>query len=732
MKQLLQNLRSGETVIADVPVPTPGPKQALIHTEVSLISAGTERMVVGFASKSLLGKARSRPDLMRQVVDKARREGVISTFESALNRLDKPMPLGYSSAGVIVALDKEIDDLKVGQRVACGGGGFAVHAEYATVPRNLIAPIPDNVDFESAAFSTVGAIAMHGFRLADVQLGENVAVVGLGLLGLLTASIAKAAGCNVLGIDIKQSQVDLAESLEIQAVLRDQAEGAAIALTSGVGCDAVLICADTPSTDPIELAGAIARDRAKVIAIGAVGLQVPRKIYYEKELTLINSRSYGPGRYDPDYEENGIDYPIGYIRWTEGRNLQAFVNLLADGKLDVKPLITHKFPIEEAPEAYQLITEPGAENMVGVLLTYPPLKHDIKVSSVKQIEIDAFSITKRPVHKPDAINLGVLGAGNFALNVLLPALTKVEKINLIGIASRGGTNAQYAAERFNFQYATSDEARIFEDPKINTVAILTRHNLHARQVLASLSSGKHTFCEKPLAVTPEELNLIQTILEEYAFDSKDAVFPYLFVGFNRRFAPLAQKLFEFINQRQEPFYAHYRVNAGYLPLNHWTQDPHQGGGRIVGEACHFIDFLTFLAGNAPVSVYAAALPNNGYYNNDNVEMTFAFPDGSIGVVSYLANGDKSFPKERVEVFTNGRIAVLDDFRKLEVVYNGKRKTYQSRMKQDKGHKAEWDVFSQAVINGSDPPIPYEQILGVTRATFKVLESLSMGERIQIE
>ena len=337
MKQLLQNLRSGETVIADVPVPTPGPKQALIHTEVSLISAGTERMVVDFASKSLLGKARSRPDLMRQVVDKARREGVISTFESALNRLDKPMPLGYSSAGVIVALGKEIDDLKVGQRVACGGGGFAVHAEYATVPRNLIAPIPDNVDFESAAFSTVGAIAMHGFRLAEVQLGENVAVIGLGLLGLLAASIAQAAGCNVLGIDIKQRQVDLAASLGIEAVLRDSAETASVAFSDGAGFDAVLICADTASSDPIELAGEIARDKARVIASGAVGLQIPRKIYYEKELTLINSRSYGPGRYDPSYEEDGLDYPIGYVRWTEGRNLQSFVRLLATGKVNVKP-----------------------------------------------------------------------------------------------------------------------------------------------------------------------------------------------------------------------------------------------------------------------------------------------------------------------------------------------------------------------------------------------------------
>lgn len=729
MKQLLQNLRNGETTVVDVPVPAPGPKQVLVHTRFSLISAGTERMVVDFASKSLLGKARSRPDLLRQVVDKALNEGIVSTLESALNRLDKPMPLGYSSAGVIVALGEEITDLQVGQRVACAGGGFAVHAEFVKVPRSLVVPLPENIDFESAAFTTLGAIAMHGFRLTEAQVGENVAVIGLGLLGLLAAMIAQAAGCNVLGIDIKQRQVDLAKTLGIEAVLRDNAEKAAIAFSDGAGCDNVLICADTPSSDPIELAGEIARDRARVIVSGAVGLQIPRKIYYEKELTLINSRSYGPGRYDSTYEEEGVDYPIGYIRWTEGRNLQAFVKLLSSGKINIKLLVTHKFPIDKAPDAYKLILEAAQEEVVAVLLTYPETEENITVTKPKRIDRENFNLTGAAAQKPKEIKLGVLGAGNFATVVMLPALSRIEHVNLIGIASQSGANAQYAAKRFKFQYATSDENRIIEDAAINTVAILTRHNLHARQILASLASGKHTFCEKPLAMTEEELDEIEAVFKD---NNGDKVFPYFMVGFNRRFAPLAKKLAAFINERKEPFYAHYRINAGYLPKDHWTQKMNQGGGRIIGEGCHFIDFLTFLADSAPVSVFAQTLPNQGHYNNDNAVMTFDFPDGSIGVVSYLANGDKAFPKERVEVFSAGRIAILDDFRKLETIYKGKKKVYKSRTKQDKGHKAEWEIFANAIINGDAPPIPYDQLFGVTRATFKALESIKTGTKVKIE
>jgi predicted dehydrogenase len=725
MKQVLQNIRTGETTVSEVPVPTPQPGTILVQTAASLVSAGTERMMVEFAGKTLVGKARSRPDLVRQVMDKAQREGLLSTAEAAFNRLDQPMPLGYSSAGTIVTIGDLVQGYRVGQRVACSGGGYAVHAEYAIVPDNLITPIPDDVDFESAAFATLGAIALHGFRLAQIQLGERVVVIGLGLLGLLTLGIANAAGCQVLGVDIDPSRVEFARELRADVVLRHQAEDAALSFSHGQGVDAVLICAATQSNDPVELAGAIARDRAKVIAIGAVGLDIPRKVYYQKELSFINSRSYGPGRYDPKYEEGGCDYPIGYVRWTEGRNLEAFVELLGSGRLDVKSLITHRLPIEKAPQAYDLITGKSKEPFVGVLLTYlKTLQGELEAPSSV---VEPTQVLPSKVARTSAkVTLGVLGAGNFATAVMLPVLRKVAGVQLVGVASSSGLSAQHAAKKFRFSYAVSDAAQIYNDENINTVAILTRHNLHASQVIAALMAGKHVFCEKPLALNLEELEEIQAVLSP----SVDQP-PLLTVGFNRRFAPLAQRLGAFISDRKEPLYAHYRVNAGYLPLSHWVQAPDIGGGRIIGEGCHFIDFLTFLVGQAPVSVITQALPDNGHYQEDNLQLTLAFPDGSLGAVTYLANGDKSFPKERVEVFVGGRIAVLNDFRSLELIRSGKRQVVRSRLRQDKGHRAEWEAFAAAIAAGGPPPIPYEHLFSVTRASFAAVESLRSGERLDL-
>jgi predicted dehydrogenase len=738
MKQVLQNLKSGETLVVDVPVPTPQEGEALVRTAASLVSAGTERMVVEFAGKSLVGKARSRPDLLRQVIDKARREGVLTTLEAAFGRLDQPMALGYSSAGTVAALGDGQFELRIGQRVACAGGGYAVHAEYACVPRNLLAALPDGVDFDSAAFTTLGAIALHGFRLARVQLGERVAVIGLGLLGLLAVEIAKAAGCRVFGVDLDPVRVALAETLGAQAVERENAIEAAQSFSRGLGCDAVLICADTPSADPVELAGAIARERARVIAVGAVGLSLPRKVYYEKELLFLNSRSYGPGRYDPAYEEGGQDYPIGYVRWTEGRNLEAFVDLLAEGRVDVKPLITHRFAIEQAPQAYELITGKSKEPFLGVLLTYPQADSDQQAGGQS---FQRETRSKEAVYPLDQsrtiatgaaerkVKVGVLGAGNFALAVMLPAMKRVSGLELVGIASASGMNARHAAGRYGFRYASGDERQVLEDSQIEVVAVLTRHNLHARQAIAALEAGKHVFCEKPLALNGEELDAIRQAL--LAGQSKPDA-PLLAVGFNRRFAPLAQKLKEFLDERGEPLYAHYRVNAGYIPLNHWTHDPEQGGGRIVGEGCHFIDLLTCLVGAAPVEVSASGLPDGGRYRDDNVALTFVFPDGSLGIVSYLANGDKAFPKERVEAFSGGRVAVLEDYRTLELTFHGKRKSVRSRLRQDKGHRAEWEAFSAAIRSAGPPTIPYDQVFGVMEATFAAVEALRTGVAVRIK
>jgi len=751
MKQLIQNLRTGETIVAEVPIPTPRPGTALVRTAASLVSAGTERMLVEFAAKSLVGKARSRPDLLRQGIDKARREGLLTTVEAAFNRLDQPLPLGYSSAGTIIAVGEGFRDLRVGQRVACAGGGFAVHAEFAIVSHNLLAALPDEVDFESAAFATLGAIAMHGFHLADTGLGERVAVIGTGLLGLLAVGIAQAAGCHVLGIDLDPARVELAKKMGAgTAALRDQAETVAQSFSHGKGCDAVLICADTPSNDPVELAGSIARDRACVVAVGAVGLKLPRKVYFEKELSFINSRSYGPGRYDPTYEESGHDYPIGYVRWTEGRNLEAFVDLLATGRVDVHPLISHRFPIEQAPAAYNLITGKQKEPFLGVLLTYPVETRSGGKTPIPTDEPHTIEFGNQPTiptpQLPSTITLGILGAGNFASAVLLPALHKIPHVERIGIASASGLTAQAAAGRFGFRYATGDESQVLNDPAINTVAILTRHHLHAQQVLAALAAGKHVFCEKPLAINEEELKEISVTLSRIGDKGQESEgvsthnpqlatlsslprYPQLMVGFNRRFAPLALHLHEFIHGRQEPLVAHYRVNAGYLPLNHWLHDPQQGGGRIIGEGCHFVDFMTFLVGEPPSSVTAQALPDTGRYREDNAVLTFTFPDGSLGVLTYLANGDKSFPKERIEVFTSGCVAVLEDYRSLEMFRDGRRRVLRSRLRQDKGHRAEWETFVTAILEGGSAPIPYAHLLGVTRATFAAVQALRTGETV---
>ncbi len=583
MKQLLQNIKNGQTVIEEVPIPTPREGQALVKVAASLVSAGTERMVVEFAEKSLVGKARSRPDLVKQTLDKAKREGVMPTVQAVFNRLDQPMALGYSSAGTIVALGKNMQGFKVGQRVACAGGGYATHAEYNVVPRNLLTPLPKNVDFESAAFTTLGAIALHGFRLAEPQLGENVAVIGLGLLGLLTIQFAAAAGCNVLGIDLDPKRIQLAEGLGLKAVARPQAESASQAFTANRGFDSVIICADASSNDPVELAGVIARDRAKVVATGAVGLNFPRKVYYEKEISFINSRSYGPGRYDSNYEENGNDYPIGYIRWTEGRNFQAVVEMMSSRKLKVESLITHRFPIEEGVKAYEVITGKKKEPFLGVLLTYG------EEEEVKEKKI-TFNVKRSTFD--GSIKLGVLGAGLYANATLLPILKNNKDFELVGIASSGGLHAQHSGKKFGFQYATSSDDDIINDPKINTVAILTRHDSHADLVVKALKAGKHVFVEKPLAINSNQLSVVSRQLQK----TDNCL---LMTGFNRRFSPLAQQLKSSIVNRQSPLYAHYRINAGYIPLNHWTQDPALGGGRIIGEACHFIDMLTFLVGAPP-------------------------------------------------------------------------------------------------------------------------------------
>jgi len=718
MKQVLQNMRTGTTSVNETPIPQARPKTALVRTAVSLVSAGTERMLVDFASKNLLEKARSRPDLAKQVMDKAKREGVLSTVQAAFNRLDQPMTLGYSSSGTIVSCGDELIGYKPGDRVVSAGGGHAVHAEYAVIPQNLLAHLPDNVDFESGAFATMGAIAMNGFRLAKIQLGESVAIIGLGLLGLITAKLALAAGCAVFGTDTNPDRVKFAKKLGFNASTRANAEKSGMSFTMGRGFDAILICADTPNADTVVLAGQIARDRGHVISLGVVGIDLPRKLYYEKELFFQVSRSSGPGRYDLKYEEEGADYPLGYVRWTEGRNMESFVNLINDGKLTVKDLITHRFPVEKATAAYQLITGKDSEPFLGILLTYNPKKREIQTRIPITIEEDLLQPSK------DEVVVGVLGAGNYANAVFLPAIASIGGTCLQTIVSASGSSASFAAKKYKFAFASSSENDIFQDKKVNTVIILTRHNEHARQVVQSLNLGKHVYCEKPLAINEEQLKQVEKPLSKKNH-------PILMVGFNRRFSPFGQALKEFLADRSEPLYAHYRVNAGFLPLNHWQHDPLVGGGRIIGEGCHFIDFITFLVGQSPISVFAQALPDNGKYNQDNVLITLEFPDGSIGSLAYLANGDKSFSKEYLEVFCGVRIGIMDDFTHLTTISNGQRKEQRSRLGQDKGHCAAWQAFLSCIKDGKEPPISYHELIHVSKASIAAMNSLKTGLKITL-
>ena len=723
MKQVLQRADNGEISIAEVPDPKLLPGCVLVRVAASLVSAGTERASAEFAKKNLFQKAKSRPDLVREVIRKVRRDGIFSAVTAVRSRLDVPTALGYSSAGTVIAVAPNIVDISVGDRIACAGAGYALHAEFGCVPRLLVAKIPsDSATFEEAAFTTVGAVALHGIRTADVRLGDTVAVIGLGLLGQLTVQLLKAAGCTVLGMDILPQRSKLARQLGAD-VASDSTSGFAslcFEQTHGNGVDAVLITAETPTSGPVNLAGEIARDRGVVVAVGTVGMDIERKLYYEKELDFRVSRSYGPGRYDSAYEQKGRDYPIGYVRWTETRNMEAFLRLLAERKLDMKSIITHRFPIHQARNAYRLISGSDAGSALGVLITY-----DDAVEPVPKLELVPREISVSPTPEKSA-SVGLLGAGTFATGTLLPAMKKIEGITLVGVCAANGSHSRHAAAKFGFAYCATDDDQIINDPNINTIVIATRHNLHASQVITSISSGKNVFCEKPLCLNEEELF---GIVRAYLAAPKRQL---LMVGFNRRFAPIASRMKSFVDEIREPLSLHYRVNAGYIPRDHWVNDPQLGGGRIISEVCHFIDFLSFLAGSAPVEVSTRSLPNCGQYSDDNVMISVQFTNGSQGTIDYLANGDRAYSKERVEVFGGKSTAVLEDFRFLELVRHGKKEVIRSRFRHDKGHVGEWRAFVNAIRSGGNSPIAVEEIIATTLATFAAVSSRSTSKAVFID
>jgi predicted dehydrogenase/threonine dehydrogenase-like Zn-dependent dehydrogenase len=722
VKQVLQYADTGEIAVADVPEPRLLPGCVLVRVAASLVSAGTERASAEFARKSLFQKARARPDLVREVVGRVRRDGLFSAMSAVRSRLDTPASLGYSCAGTVIAVAPDINDVRVGDRVACAGAGYAVHAEIACVPRLLLAKIPaDSTDFEDAAFTTVGAVALHGIRTADVKLGDTVAVIGLGLLGQLTVQLLKAAGCSVLGMDILPQRAELGLQLGADGSSLSDSDFASLCSeqTHGDGVDAVLITAETSSSRPVNLAAEIARDRAVIVAVGAVGMDIERKLYYEKELDFRISRSYGPGRYDSAYEQQGRDYPIGYVRWTETRNMEAFLHLLKEGKINVKPLITHRFPIHRATGAYRLLSGESGVTSLGIVITY-----DEAAERIQRLEL--VPRENAPARKEESVKVGLLGAGSFAIGTLLPAMKKIAGINLVGACAANGLHSRHTADKFGFRYCASDDDKIIDDSNINTIVIATRHNLHASQVISSITAGKNVFCEKPLCLTEEELFGIARV---YVRSLQKQL---LMVGFNRRFAPMALRMKAFVDQIREPLALHYRVNAGYIPRDHWVNDPRQGGGRILGEVCHFIDFLAFLAGSAPVEVFTRALPNSGEYSDDNVVISLQFANGSQGTISYLANGDRKYSKERVEVFGGKSAAVLEDFRLLELVRHGKKQFIRSRFRQDKGHHGEWQAFVKALLAGGQSPIPFHEIVTTTVATLAAASSRSSGKAVSID
>lgn len=712
MKQVIQHFRDGKLRVEDVPEAICQPGGILVDNVASLISAGTERMTVELARRSLAGKARARPDLVRQVWRKLRRDGVASTLRTVQAKLETPLAFGYSCAGTVREVGRGVDDFQVGDRVACAGMNYASHAETVFIPRNLAVQIPGELDFESASFVTLGAIALQGVRTAEVRLGESVAVVGLGLLGQLTIQILRAAGCRVIGIDLDPARIRLAQELGAEeSVLRSGEVTSTVSrITARRGVDAVIITAAAGSNDPVELAAEIARDRAIVSVVGAVGLNIPRKAYYEKDLQLRMSRSYGPGRYDRQYEVQGIDYPIGYVRWTERRNMEEFLRLVECGGLNVGRLITHRFPIEEAVTAYELITGGGSVGHLGVVLSY-------NRGSGQAGAAKSMVIRTSPAQKNQArIGFGLIGAGNFAKSTLLPQLQTHRECDLVTVATASGRNARAVGMRFGFRSITTDYREVINNPEIDAVVIATRHDSHAQLTADALRAGKAVFVEKPLAIDVEALTNLEKVVTETG--------GRVLVGFNRRHSALAIKMKDHFTEAG-PLAISYRVNAGSIPPESWIQSE-EGGGRIVGECCHFIDLVQFITGSTPIEVHAVRHPSG----SDTLCASLRFADGSICNLGYFANGDSGAGKERIEVFGAGRSALLDDFVHLELWRNGQRRRSRS-FRQDKGFSAEVGAFIAALKQSGPMPIDWSSQVITTRTTFAIEESLRTGHPVTL-
>jgi predicted dehydrogenase/threonine dehydrogenase-like Zn-dependent dehydrogenase len=709
MKQVLQYLANGNTSVVETPAPQVSFGNVLIYTTTSLISAGTERMLVDFGKASLIDKARQQPDKVQMVLEKARTDGLMATVDAVRSKLAQPLPLGYCNVGVVAEVGRGVETFKPGDRVVSNGP----HADVVMVPKNLCAKIPDGVDDESAVFTVMASIGLQGIRLAQPTLGEAFVVTGTGLIGLLTVQLLHAHGCRVLAVDFDDRKLALAQRFGAEICNPGRGEdpvAAGMTFSRGKGLDGAIITASTKSNDPVSQAARMCRKRGRIVLVGVTGLELNRADFYEKELSLQVSCSYGPGRYDPNYEEKGQDYPYGFVRWTEQRNFEAVLDMMAGGRLDAKPLITHRFAFESAPDAYQVLTQD--KSALGILLQYTS---DISQRAIRHIALkrDVTFDARKPV-------VGFIGAGNYASRILIPAF-KAARAQLHTIVTAGGVNGVIHGEKAGFAEASTDVEALFANAAINTVVIVTRHNSHARFVTQALQAGKNVFVEKPLAINHEELAEVE---KAYKAAHAAGARPHLMVGFNRRFSPQVQKMKALLMAVGEPKSFVMTVNAGLIPPEHWTQDVEVGGGRIIGEACHFIDLMRFLAGSEIVSIQArciGAAPGVGI-TEDKAAITLGFADGSFGTIHYLANGATSFPKERIEVFATGRVLQLDNFRRLQGFgWPGFKKM--NLWRQDKGQTECVRHFLAAVAKGGKTPIAPDEVFEVSRVSIEVARLL---------
>jgi polar amino acid transport system substrate-binding protein len=718
MKQLTQKLKNGQIKIKDVPVPIVRKGCLLVKNHYSLISPGTEASTVKTARKGYIGKAKDRPQQLQKVVKSLGTQGPVQTYRSVMNKLEGYSPLGYSSAGEVVEVASDVAEFGIGDLVACGGLS-ACHAEIISVPKNLCVKLRLHADLKQAAYNSLGAIALQGVRQAGLQLGESCAVIGLGLLGQLTTLLLKASGIRVVGIDIDPVAVNLAMKYSCDmALLRNDIsiENKVLQFADEIGCDAVIITAATDSLDPINFAGAISRKKGTIVVVGAVPTGFEREPhYYQKELQVKMSCSYGPGRYDPNFEVKGLDYPPAYVRWTEKGNMQAFQELIHSKKIAIGYLTTHAFKLQDAPAAYDLILA-KSEPCLGILIDY-----DV----TRRIDFENRRISIKPPvsgHRPSIVRVGFIGVGSYAQSYLLPIIRKFDDVTLKGVMTTTGASSRSVGERFGFDFCTTNEKDIIENNDINSVFIATRHDSHAHYVLEALRAEKHVFVEKPLCIKIEEL---EEIKKSYEVSAKSH--SLLMVGYNRRFSPLAKLIKEQLGD--SPMAMTYRINAGPIPVDSWIHDEELGGGRIIGEVCHFVDFLTYVSGSLPISVFARSIKDSKGLN-DSVSVILNYENGSIGNICYFANGDPSLPKERCEVYSNGSVAVLDDFKTLSIYANGKRKL-KRKMIQDKGQKAEIARFIEAILKGPGEVISLEEIINTSKVTFKIKESIQLGKCILI-